>query len=41
MADIPCPACGAPSCPFTRTTRKRSVSRCRALPRRVEGEGGG
>ena len=24
----PCPKCGAPSCPFTKTTRKRTVSRC-------------
>jgi len=27
--DILCPACGSRSCPFTRTLRKRTVSRCR------------
>ena len=30
MADIPCPKCGAPSCPLTKSTRKRTVARCRA-----------
>ena len=29
MVDIPCPKCGAPSCPLTKSTRKRTVARCR------------
>ena len=31
LLEVPCPKCGARSCPFTLTTRKRTVYRCKGV----------